>query len=170
MGARSFAFDERARNKAMATLAQFSTRIARRADQIAAGVGRLKRKTVLAADREVVFATPVDTGRARSNWIVSIGTPDRSVRAPFSAGVGLGIGENANGAAAFNDALAKLNPLRPIGAEVSVYIQNNVPYIGRLNAGSSQQAPAGFVQTGILNGVAVIRRGLRQEGVRAFTG
>ena len=39
----------------------------------------------------------------------------------------------------------------------TVYISNNVAYIGRLNAGSSAQAPAGFVEEAVSTGVSAIQ-------------
>lgn len=47
-------------------------------------VTKLQRLLVLEALKGVVFMTPVDTGRARGNWQVSIGEPASSI--PFNPG------------------------------------------------------------------------------------
>lgn len=98
----------------------------------------------------VAANTPVDTGKARSNWVMRIGAPFSFVYNAFSPGVKLGRGETAN-----------LSAVRRQGAAVaatyktgsSIYISNNVPYIGRLNNGYSQQSPSGFVQNGVSVGM-----------------
>ena len=44
----------------------------------------------------VINLTPVDTGRARSNWIAKIGSPASHTRKPFVPGIHLGRTERAN--------------------------------------------------------------------------
>lgn len=80
--------------------------------------------------------TPVDTGWARANWIPRIG-------APFS-GVA-GSRENVSA----GDQGAGVASIIANRTNTNVFISNNVPYILRLNEGSSQQAPRGFVQAAI---------------------
>lgn len=92
----------------------------------------------------VVPATPVDTGRARGNWQV---------------GVGYSVTNEINrldktGQTAINQGRAAIAG-RPPG--MSIYISNNVPYIGRLNEGYSAQAPAGFVEMAVRAAVLHIR-------------
>lgn len=111
----------------------------------------------LAIDQTVVLATPVDTGRARSNWRVSLGEPIRTVIEPYSP-LASGndpskIGENSNAAAALAQGREVISRRKP---EQEIYISNNVNYIERLNAGWSAQAEAGFVQQAIIDGAAAI--------------
>ena len=40
-------------------------------------VSRIMRKVALAVDQVAVLRTPVDTGRARSNWVVTLGAGTR---------------------------------------------------------------------------------------------
>lgn len=90
--------------------------------------------------QNLVRDTPVDIGWAKANWVPSLGRPytvDLSDAEPETD-------------------LASANAIRETGeAEVlsfslkasgSVYITNNVPYIGKLNEGHSKQAPVGYVQ------------------------
>lgn len=102
--------------------------------------------TALAVDQAVVLATPVDTGRARSNWVVSVGRPVLSAIEPYSPGEHLGIGETANAGAALEQGRAAL---AAPGEKSRVYITNNVLYIGMLNDGTSSQAPKGFVNDAV---------------------
>lgn len=138
----------------MASLGTFSIRIRVRADRVSDNVGRTVRKTALAVDQAVVLSTPVDTGRARSNWRVSLGSRPRGVINPYSPGSGLGRGEQQNAQAAMAQAAAAVAQRRD-GQDI--YISNNVPYIGKLNDGSSRQAPAGFVQQAVMAGVAAVK-------------
>jgi hypothetical protein len=84
----------------------------------------------------LVYTTPVDTGRARSNWIASVGAPSsqkRSVR---------GISE------VLLEAQAVFDP-QQLGNFPTLYIANNLDYVVYLNQGSSQQAPANFVEAAV---------------------
>jgi len=116
----------------MASLEEFARRIRRRGDQVEDGTEKLLRKTFVAVGAAVVPATPVDTGRARGAWLPGVnanpggeGSPDPS-------------GQTAIASITSTGGQLRLN-------QVGV-IANNVPYIGRLNEGSSKQAPANFVQ------------------------
>lgn len=138
----------------MASLRQFARRIELRADSIVENVDRLVRQVALAVDQAVVFETPVDTGRARSNWLVSLVEPRQDEIPPYAPGRRLGKGESANAAAALAQGAAVIGMRRP-GQDI--VISNNVPYIGRLNEGSSAQAPANFVEAAVQSGASVVR-------------
>lgn len=90
----------------------------------------------------VVRTTPVDTGWARANWVPSIGVP---VTEP------IGTPEQLNEAAA-QAGIVQVAQWRFI--QGPAYISNNVPYIVFLNAGSSRQAPSGFVERAVQAAVA----------------
>lgn len=138
----------------MAGLGDFANRIRRRGRQVEEGVNRIVRKVALIADRELVLETPVDTGRARSNWQVSLGSPITSQREPYAPGEGLGKAEGQNAAGALAQAQERIGKRR---TGETVYITNNVDYIGPLNDGTSTQAPAGFVQAAITRAVKAVR-------------
>lgn len=80
----------------------------------------------------LVLETPVDTGRARFNWIVSQKNPDSSTKpAPASRD------------AAVSRAIAEGGRIIADTVPYSLtFIQNNLPYISRLNEGWSSQQPA----------------------------
>lgn len=136
-------------------LGPFSRRMDFRARELGRDVDRVVRSVALAADQAVVFATPVDKGVARSNWRVSVGTPSVGTIGAYSPGDGLGIGEAANAQAAIAQALAAIAARRP---GQSIFIVNNLPYIQRLNDGSSAQAPAGFVEAAVAEASSVVAR------------
>lgn len=91
------------------------------------------------------LGTPIDTGWASANWVPSVGQPydDSSaagVTEPTEAHISAQEREASKG---LNDVLAyKLE-------DGPVFSSNNVPYIGALNAGHSDQSPPGFIQIAI---------------------
>lgn len=118
-------------------------------DQIRIIVQALKRvttktvkKIVLDATANLVEDTPVDTGWARANWVPRIADTFKGTAGQRGA---VDAGPQQAGVAEVATSY-KLE-------QGPVTITNNVPYIMRLNAGSSKQAPTGFVQAGILRAV-----------------
>lgn len=128
-------------------LRQFGRRMKVRGALVEENAGKLLRKVALAVDSAVVLATPVDTGRARSNWQVEIGQPASGSIEPLAAGAG-------STAASIDAAKAVIETAVPGD---TIHITNNLDYIGRLNDGWSAQAPAGFVEEAVQNGVQRIR-------------
>lgn len=101
------------------------------------------KKIALEVLTRVVLKTPVQSGRARGNWFVTINEPDMSVADQVDPTGRLAIGEGTSVITAMPSAQ-------------TVIIQNNLPYIGKLESGSSQQAPVGMVAVTI----AEIKAGL----------
>lgn len=128
-------------------------------DAIAADVGLLKNEITLAVVASVAKRTPVDVGTARSNWMVStaISAATRAAFSPFLSrwrppyGPGGSLSETRNQAGTVWSANGTVG--RAAKAGEPLYISNNLPYIQRLNEGWSDQAPAGFVEIGITEGV-----------------
>jgi len=133
----------------MATPEEFNRRMARLAASAAEGADRVVRKAALAADQAVVMATPVDTGRARANWIAALDAASSEVK-----------GEPSNPGSGANSALTqgRATIAGYDGDENSeIHLTNNLPYIGRLNDGSSRQAPRQFVRTAVEAGIRAVR-------------
>lgn len=144
----------------MPSLNDFSRRITVRGRQVAENTDRLVRKVALAADQAVVMGTPVDTGRARSNWIAQIGSaPSGTIDAyaPGDAGSTAG----ANTQAAIDQAESVISGYNS-GEEI--HITNNLPYIQRLNDGYSAQAPANFVEQAVVEAAQVVQFGRIVDG------
>lgn len=103
--------------------------------------------------RQVTIATPVDTGRARWGWNCSIGAPDLTV--PASAPKGW-IGRAKGGTEFYGQDFTrstKTFTVQAVAGAESIYISNAVSYTGRLNDGSSSQAPARFAELCFTNAV-----------------
>jgi hypothetical protein len=118
-------------------------------------VNQVMRRCALVIDGAVVLATPVDTGRARSNWVVGLNLPPTGTIPAYSPGKGRST-EAANTAAAIAHGNQQIDAFRGMRTTSSIYIGNNLDYIGKLNNGHSKQAPAGFVETAVLQGVNAV--------------
>lgn len=90
--------------------------------------------------------TPVDTGHARANWTLSAGAP------AFGAVTGKGDGGVASVIA------------WDLG-DGPLFVNNNAPYILRLNDGHSKQAPAGFIERAIDEALAMVNRKFRDASI-----
>lgn len=85
---------------------------------------------------QVVEATPVDTTWARANWIATVGEPPSG---PAGSPDAIAAAQSAQ-QAGIAAVLSSQDPDAKLG------IANMVPYILQLNAGSSPQAEANFVE------------------------
>jgi hypothetical protein len=124
----------------------FKTRMKKRASNIIKNADQLVRRCALATDGAVVLATPVDTGRARGNWQMEVNTPFVGETGRLST----------SGQESIEQAKAKAAQYKGGTPHAALYITNNVPYIGKLNEGSSAQAPAGFVEQAVMVGVRAV--------------
>lgn len=93
-----------------------------------------QRKLALNIDKNVSRATPVDTGRARGNWIPNLNSPNPT---PLEL-----------------DQLGSKPDINSVLGDLKmgdiIYISNNLKYIGSLNDGHSKQADAGYVYQAVL--------------------
>lgn len=143
-------------------LRQFGTRMRQVAIAVEQDVNELVKDVTAQVHYFVDEGTPVDTGRARSNWIVRVGAPFGFVYRPFAPGRYLGRGERANLAAAHRQAV---NAVSVRQTDQPVYITNNLPYIGRLNRGYSSQSAPDFVARGMSVGTRIAVRRFRLRNV-----
>ena len=97
----------------------------------------------------IITRTPVDTGRARGNWQVTINSP-------------------ANGTTENNDkggqrTLAEgSQTIASRSGDQSLYFTNNLPYIEPLENGWSEQAPAGMVRVTLTEFEQALRKAARE--------
>ena len=113
--------------------------------------GAIVRKAALAADQVAVTSTPVDTGRARANWVVSFRVPSRAqpVKPNKEGKI-----TNPEGRA-LAQGRSTIERWRP--GSGTIWISNNVPYIVELDNGSSRQAPNGMSAAAIQAAGQVVR-------------
>ncbi len=127
----------------MVTLAQFARKMRKRGKKLDENVNKVIIKMAGSILQTAVIATPVDTGRARGGWVVGLGVPITA------AGEQLDV----SGAGAISAGKATLAGRR---SGQTIYINNNVEYIGKLNDGSSAQAPKNFVADAVRAGIKAL--------------
>jgi hypothetical protein len=123
---------------------------------ITRGVTKLAQDVAKGIGATVVDTTKVDTGLARSNWRATISAPASGTIPAYAPGIKLGIGEGANASAAKaqqKQAIERFDAAK----HTSIFITNNVPYIGALNNGSQVHAPGNMVQLGLQTGRAILQ-------------
>ena len=108
----------------------------------------------------IVDATPVDTTLAVSNWQMQPYTPATGTVGPHVAGSVKGSG--AGSARAISKARGRGAIAGYKGPDKSIYITNNVPYIGVLEHGDSKHRPSGMVSKG-LQAMSLRARSIRIE-------
>jgi len=103
------------------------------------------RATTLALFREVIFRTPVDTGRLKGNWQTSVGTPANGVTDRT----------DKTGALAFAEAAAQIGGMGSV-----TYLANNLPYAHRIeyDGWSHTKAPEGMVRVSFARIDAIVRK------------
>jgi hypothetical protein len=135
------------------TLKALASRLDRTADKLAEQANGIKKKAATVIVRNLITATPVDTSRALSNWLATVGAAANFSILAHSAGSG-GSTRGASMSAALANAMniiARAKPGQPI------FLTNNLRYIRALNDGHSKQTPAGFVERAELLGGKTIR-------------
>jgi hypothetical protein len=111
-------------------------------DELTAEINKEARIVALKALRNVVLATPVDTGRARGNWRVGVNfDPTGEIER-----------KSRKGSIAIKVGQSEIAGAKDKGL-VDIVIANNLSYIERLNDGWSEQAPAKFVEKAIRRAV-----------------
>lgn len=118
---------------------------------------KIVRKVSLEILKSVVFKSPVDTGRFRSNWQVSIGSvPSGTVGYQGTET----IGERAGSKGPVYEATVAKSKGTADSAKAGdvIYIANNLPYAVRLEEGYSGQAPAGMVTLTVQEFASTVKR------------
>jgi len=110
-------------------------------------------KASLELFERVVMDTPVDTGRARGNWQISIGS---AVNSELNT-------EDKDGSQTIGKATSEILSDK---TTAPIFIQNNLPYIKKLEYGYSKKSPRGmlrknltFMNRFLSQAVAELKRG-----------
>lgn len=101
--------------------------------------------------QQVIIATPLDTGRARHGWNITVGAPSNTVPPEGKYSMP-------------NIAEHGYETIVSVSTDQVIYITNLVPYIEDLNNGSSRQAPARFIELAAERVQRGIARLVRKSG------
>lgn len=119
--------------------------------ELRADLSRTLRDVFLIGTQSVIDATPVDTEHDSNNWMLTTGSPyagvDGSREAPSHS---------------VRDGLIEKFRNYDVGRDGKIYLRNNVFYTQFLDAGSSQQAEAGFVAKAFAQGARRAGHGRKQ--------
>ena len=113
-------------------MGQFEIGLRKFAEKTELKINDVVRKIGLEVYSSVVMRSPVDTGRFRGNWNLSLANFDPSVSELT----------DKEGAASIASASISIADYK--GG--SIYISNNLPYAQRLEDGWSKQAPVGMLR------------------------
>jgi len=116
-------------------------------------IDKLVKKTAFNVMREVVHDTPVDTGKAVSNWRAGAGFRPSGEREAHVPGIAQSTREE-NIEATLRAGFSKIIKRKP---KQTIFITNDASYINELNAGTSTKAPAGFIEQGIQAGIRTVK-------------
>lgn len=136
----------------MGSLGEFSKRMNQQGSDITVNLNKKTRRVALAIDTLLVKAMPVDTGRAKSSVVVTVGNASQDITEQAYYPGEKGSTSGANTQAAIGQAEAALRDRQP-GEEIHINV--NIPYIGRLNEGYSPQAKPGFIEQAIQDAVSL---------------
>lgn len=129
--------------------------LARRVNKVAEAFEKNASALTIEAARKVdtliVFAMPVDTGRARSSVVVTLDAPTQQI-VPTANFPGVkGSTGTQNAQSAIDQAESNFSVRQ---FEQPIYININLEYIGALNQGHSPQASPGFIEQSIKDGIS----------------
>lgn len=131
---------------------QFKSDLKKFSEKIDVRLELVVKKVAIEIHDDIVVRTPVDTGRARASWNIGLGDADLSVADEnFGKKSTDGSAREANGQKALSAAKSKQSVIENVQPYQDVFITNNLPYIKRLEEGSSKQAPSGMVALALAN-------------------
>jgi hypothetical protein len=125
--------------------------------RIESNTQNLVKRVAIEVGDVLVENTRVDTGLARSNWQGTLDVPAAGTIPPYAPGRRLGLAETANANAAKSQ-LRATTARFDLDRNRTIFITNNVPYIGLLNDGSVAETPQNFVEKAVQRGRDVVKR------------
>lgn len=120
---------------ATSNLQQLAQRLATLTARLPDNLNELKREVAVQVQRDLIHATPVKFGTARTNWRIGTSPIGQPLPPPSSPQAGV-----AEAIAQGQQAVRNTRP------NSDVYVFNYAPHIGKLNRGWSVQAPSNFVR------------------------
>lgn len=126
----------------------FASDLEKFAQKTQRNIDEVIRASIISMGTQVVYMSPVDTGRFRGNWHVSIDILDRTIFADVDPSGQQTIAEISAGISDFE-------------AGQIAYLTNNLPYAQVLEYGYSKQAPGGMVRLTVARFQSTINEAVR---------
>lgn len=128
-------------------------RMALLAQGVDRGTARLMQRVAVYNHAEQVVNSPVDEGSLRANWFLTLGPNYNFGRIKAYPKGSMAAGQGATERIVAQAALTAAMPIARMNFKTSrgleFWVQNNTPYILRLNNGWVTQMPAGFIERGL---------------------
>ena len=131
------------------SITAFQADLGKFAEKLHLKVGTVMKKVSADLWTKISERTPVDTGRARANWFLTVGAPSQQV-------------EMHEGAKTGQIPAPPPPDVSGIDGTQPVYIVNNLKYIEPLENGHSQQAPSGMVKLAMQEVATNIERAIKE--------
>lgn len=130
----------------------FAADVRRFTEKTEKGIDKTVRAITFALFREVIQRTPVDSGRLKGNWQVSIGAPAN----------GTVTTTDKSGATTITSMAAGMG-----GWGSTTYLANNLPYAHRIeyDGWSHTKAPAGMVRVSLARINSIVAKAARDNKV-----
>jgi hypothetical protein len=138
----------------MADISEFEKIMNSYAVRIPKNVNKVIQKVALVIDTSLVINTPIDTGKAKSNWVASLNSPAKSVRDSYVPGKKRST-ESAVIQAALEQAHSIVTGYDSTKGD-TIYLSNSADHIVPLNTGTSKQHPGMFIEIAIAEGKSII--------------
>lgn len=142
----------------MATILSLDVAVKSFADKIGLSVELVCQRLAEDIWNRITLRTPVDTGRARSSWIMSLGEPKAFMAQPKQPSTG----KYSQQSTPPPDPAAPFPTDVDIDGTQPIYITSAVLYIEYLEGGSSQQAPNGMVALTLIEVQAEMQKTLEE--------
>ena len=123
---------------------------------------KVVRGTTIGMFSKIVKRSPVDTGRFRGNWQISIDSPARGQLSTLDNSGKAQANPSSNPAGSPTAVAGAFKVQKSPFPQSAYFITNNLPYGERLEFGHSQQAPNGMVRIS----VAEFERLIREEAAK----
>ena len=130
-------------------MSSFALQLAAFAEKAGENANLVVRKVAIDTLAKVIHRSPVDTGRFRGNWALSVGAPEIVQREVV----------DPTGATTIRQEGAKLATYQ-VGP--SVFLTNSLPYAIRLENGYSMQAPSGMVKLTVAEFQALVDQAAKE--------
>lgn len=129
-------------------MASFGSQIKQFEEKAGKNITTVIRKTAFDLSKQVIEETPVDTGRAKGNWLPSIGSPDSRV---------IDVVTESAAIEKVRDSVSGIN------GDVSYFLTNSLPYIRKLEyEGHSPQQKTGWVRLAMQRADEIVKKATAQ--------
>lgn len=134
----------------MARQSKFAIDVRKFAEKAGVQADLVLRRVLMEMTSEIILMSPVDTGRFRGNWQLTLGSPATGTVAATDKSGGA-----TKAKAASTAEIARFG--------VTAYFVNNLPYARPLEYGHSKQAPAGMVRLTIARWQTIVDKATKAQ-------